>query len=458
MNLRKLNILLVLFISLLGVNNLFYASETESEIDDRFVPESTLQKSVEKAVEDTNFNGSVMISKNNGDSYDVLYQGPAGTDGGYNIDTIYDVGSVSKIYTTTAIMMLQEEGKLNYNDKITKYFDNVPKSKQDVTIKMLLTHTSGIYAEENDNHNVTKENEINRILKSEQKFEPDSNYLYSNAGFTLLAAIVEEASGQTYEEYMFEHIFEPLGLTHTGFPNTNALKDEAAVVGTLNGVTYGKVTNFDFGWYSKGYSDVLTTPRELTYFFQALISGKLINEKNLGLMDLDEVNLGNDSYRGYGTDVKHKGTKKEVVGHTGIWYGGNTVAYYRPADKVLFILACDQLTVSSDLPANYVFNTLNAMYPSKALNKQKSIETVEIEPLINPDANELPEFNIDVSEIQNEELVTTLSKQETKTGIKNEAKTIYTYFKDNPTMFLIALCLGLITLIILILIFRLKDK
>lgn len=458
MNLKKLNILLVLFITLLGINNIFYASETESQVDERFVPESTLQKSIEKAVEDTNFNGSIMISKNKGDEYNVLYEGAAGTDGGYDIDTIYDVGSVSKLYTTTAIMMLEEQGKLNYNDKITKYFDNVPKSKQNVTIKMLLTHTSGIYAEENDNHNVTKANEIKRILNSEQKFEPDSNYLYSNAGFTLLAAIIEEASGQTYEEFMFENIFDPLGLTHTGFPNTNALKDEPAVVGTLNGVTYGKVTNFDFGWYSKGYSDVLTTPRELTYFFQALISGKLIGSDNLALMDLDEVDLGGDTYRGYGTDVKHKGTNKEVVGHTGIWYGGNTAVYYRPADHVLFVLTCDSLVVSSDLPANYVFNTLNAMYPAKGLNKQNTVETVEIEPLIDPSSNEIPKFETDVSEIENEELISTLSKQETKTGLKSEAKTIYIYFKDNPTMFLIALCILLIVLIILVLFFRLKDK
>ncbi len=457
MNFKKLNILLILFIGLLNINSIFYASETESQVDDRFVPEENLSQSVSKAVKDTNFNGSIMISKYNGDSYDVLYEGAAGSKGGYDIDTIYDVGSVSKLYTTTAIMMLQEQGKLEYNDKISMYIDGVPADKSDVTIKSLLTHTSGIYAEENDNHNVSKENEIKRILASDQKFEPDSNYLYSNAGFTLLAAIIEEASGQTYEEFMKENIFDPLGLEKTGFPSSNYLKDEKAVSGTLDGVSYGKVTNFDYGWYSKGYSDILTTPRELTYFFQALIGGKLIGPENLKLMDLDEVDLGNDTYRGYGTDVKHVGTKKEIVGHTGIWYGGNTAVYYRPADKILFVLTCDQLNVSNDLPANYVFNTLNAMYPAGTLNKVKPVETVDIEELVLA-SEDIPEFDVTVSEIDNDELIEPLSKAETTKTFKTQIKTIIRYMKNNQTAVLIAVCIGLILILGVTLVYRIKKK
>ncbi len=445
MNFKKLNILLVLFISLLSVNSIFYASESESEdtqevVDTRFVPAATLEKSVQKAVTDTNFNGSVMVSVNNGDSYDILYQGAAGEGGGYNIDTVYDVGSISKLYTTTAIMLLQQDGKLNYNDKISKFIDGVPEDKQNITIKMLLTHTSGIYADENENHSVSKENEIKRILKNDLKFDPDSNYLYSNAGFTLLAAIIESASGMAYEEYLNQEIFIPLGLESTGFPSSEYLDDKQAVSGTLNGVSYGKVTNFDFGWYSKGYADVLTTPRELTYFFQALISGKLLNSDNLALMDLDEVELGNDIYRGYGTDVKHYGTDQEVVGHSGIWYGGNTVAYYRPADKMLFVLACDQLTVSSDLPANYVFNTLNAMYPAGEMDSFNAVDTVQIEELVDPVSDTLPTFDVNVIESE-----TNLKETQTKTGYIQEMwidlKNILSHVNSNLINVLIGLCI-----------------
>lgn len=458
MNLKKLNILLLLFISVLSLNSIFYASETESQVDDRFVPAGSLENSVQKAVKDTNFNGSIMISKSNGSNYDVLYEGAAGSDGGYDIDTIYDVGSISKLYTTTAIMMLQEDGKLEYSDKIGEYIDNVPADKQDVTIKMLLTHTSGIYAEENDNHDVSKENEIKRILNQDLKFSPGTNYLYSNSGFTLLAAIVEAASDESYEDYLTENIFEPLGLESTGFPNSNYLKDKPAVSGTLNDVNYGKVTNFDFGWYSKGYADILTTPRELTYFFQALINGKLLNSDNLKLMDLDEVDLGSDMYRGYGTDIKHVGTKEEIVGHSGIWYGGNSIVYYRPADKILFVMACDQLNVETDLPANYVFNTLNAMYPAGEFNDMSAVETIEIADLTNPDSESVPEIEVDVSEVNNQDLIEPLSKQKTVSDLKIKLQVSMKALINNKYLLFIILCILLIAIIILTLVMRIRRR
>lgn len=457
MNLKKVNILLLVLMCFFNINSVFRASE--SEVDDRFKPKSTLDSSVKKAASGTNFNGSVMISQNDSTAYDVIYSGAVGENGGYDVDTIYDVGSISKLYTTTAIMTLQEAGKLQYSDPISKYISGVPEDKAGITIKMLLTHTSGIYAEENDDHNVTKEDELKRILQTDLSFEPGTNYRYSNAGFTLLAAIIEQASGFEYEEYLETKLFDSLGLTSTGFPNSFYLKEKAAVSGKLDGVTYGKVTNFDFGWYSKGYADVLTTPRELTYFFQALISGKILGTENLKLMNLNEVDLGSDQYRGYGTDIKHYGSDKQVVGHTGIWYGGNSVVYYRPSDKILFVLMCDQVTVSSDLPANYVFNTLNAMYPSGDLNGLSSDEAIEIADLLNTE-EDLADLNYDVevSEKNNNELIEPLSKGQIIANIPREIDNILKDLSTHRIHQLIAICLILIVIVGLTLTHRIKSN
>lgn len=451
MNLKKLNIALCLCLIGLGFSSIFNASET---VEDRYVPSTSLSKSISKAVSDTNFNGTVMVSKNNGDSYDILYQDAIGSDGGYDIDTVYDIGSVSKLYTTTAIMLLEQEGKLEYDDKISKFIDDVPSDKADITIEMLLTHSSGLYVPENEDHDVSKNAEISRILKSNLNFEPGTNYVYSNAGFTLLAAIIESASEQSYEDFITDNIIVPLDLKKTGFPNSNYLKDEPAVAGTLNGESYGKVTDFDFGWFSKGYTDVLTTPRELTYFFNALVSGRLLDDDNLKLMNSTTIQISDTSYRGYGTEHFNVGTETEVVGHSGVWYGGNTAAYYRPSDGLVFIMMCDELTTSGNLPANHAFNSLNAMYPTGALKDQESVETVAVGPLYDPNAQEAPEFDVEVSEIENSELIEPLSRKATVTNLDTSLEDLSTYIKTNRDILLIYVCLVAITVIIVILILR----
>ncbi len=453
MNYRKITSLVLILATVF--NTTIYASDTT---DDRYTPKSTLQQSVKKAVNDySNFNGSVMISKNNDENYEVLYEGAVGSNGGYDIDTVYDIGSVSKLFTTVAIMQLEEDGKLNYNDTIDMYFDNVPSKKQDVTIKQLLTHSSGIYASENDDHDVSKDDEIARIMKSRQLFTPGTNYKYSNAGFTLLAAIVEEASGESFEDYMRENLFEPLELDNTGFPTSDNMSGEKAVSGSLNGVDYGNVTEFDFGWYSKGYTDVLSTPRDLTYFFNSLISGEIIGAANLALMSNDEIDIGSDAYRGYGTDIKHIDSDQKIIGHTGIWYGGNTAIYYRPSDKILFVIACDELTLNNDLPANYVFNTLNAMYPSGKLNKIESVETVKLEGMATLSDLFLPTFNHKVN-ADGKTSNNYVDQVDYIDEMKSDLHGLTSYVKENKYEIGLIVCMTLLGMTSYYLYYRLKDR
>ncbi len=384
MSLKKLiMLLLVLGVGLVIINNDMGASELQTQ------SETELATTIENIVDETTFEGSIIISKNIGDSYELLYADGVGSQGGYDIDTIYDVGSVSKLYTTVAIMQLVESGDLSYDDTLPMFFEDVPEDKAQISIAMLLTHTSGINVSENEDHTYSKQQEIKRIMESEISFEPGSNYKYANSGYTLLAAIIEEVSGKSYEVYMDEAIFTPLGLSSTGFPGDADLNSNKAVEGTLDGENYGNVTNFEYGWWSKGYTDILTTPRELTYFFQALISGKLLGDKSIEKLITPEVNLGSDNYRGYGTDIKYPNTEDKIIGHTGIWYGGNTAVYYRPSDGILLTLACDQLNVAYDLPANAVFNQINANYPVGSYSDFPAIDSVEVKDL-NQEQVQLP--------------------------------------------------------------------
>jgi CubicO group peptidase (beta-lactamase class C family) len=140
-------------------------------------------------------------------------------------DTIFDIGSGVKSFTATAIMQLEEQGKLNTSDLMSNYIKNVPIDKKDITIHHLLTHTSGLNFDYFYDQATPAEREIMRdrenyikgVLGYPLAFKPGDGRTYSNTGFSLLAVIIENVSGEPYEQYVREHLFKPAGMTETGY-------------------------------------------------------------------------------------------------------------------------------------------------------------------------------------------------------------------------------------------------
>lgn len=139
--------------------------------------------------------------------------------------TFFDIGSFVKAFTATAIMQLEERGRLNVADTITKFLKNVPPDKADITLHNLLTHTSGlVYDDFYDQISQAARDSIDnrdlyvqRILSFPKGYETGKGRSYSNTGFALLAAIIEVVSGLSYEEYVRKNLFEPAGMTETGY-------------------------------------------------------------------------------------------------------------------------------------------------------------------------------------------------------------------------------------------------
>lgn len=171
------------------------------------------------------FNGSVLVAqkgkvliekgygwKNKKDSIKV--------DG----NSIYQIGSVTKQFTSAIIMKLQEQGKLNVNDKLSKYFPDL-RFGDSITIHNLLTHSSGIYNYTNDGKfmnaealkSQSHEKMISLFKDKKLDFLPGSKYSYSNSGYLLLGYIIEKVSGKSWEKNMYEHILNPLKMSHSGF-------------------------------------------------------------------------------------------------------------------------------------------------------------------------------------------------------------------------------------------------
>ncbi len=138
--------------------------------------------------------------------------------------TLFDIASTAKQFTALAILMLEEQGKLNLDDDIIDYLPGFPGFEHKVTIRNLIQHTSGIpstdvlrlFAGWSLDETWTQQDEIELIQRySQLNFEPNEKHVYSNAGYSLLATIVEEVSGMRFSEFLAENIFSPLQMNNS---------------------------------------------------------------------------------------------------------------------------------------------------------------------------------------------------------------------------------------------------
>jgi CubicO group peptidase (beta-lactamase class C family) len=136
--------------------------------------------------------------------------------------TTFRIASVTKQFTAAAILKLQEEGKLSVEDKLSKYIPDFPRGDE-VTLRHLLTHTSGIreYLSNQPDIATTTEAIFDKIKKCGYDFDPGAKWSYSNSGYVLLGYILAKVSGQSYGDFLRESFFQPLGMTNTGIYYTH---------------------------------------------------------------------------------------------------------------------------------------------------------------------------------------------------------------------------------------------
>ncbi|MGZ3951099.1 MAG: serine hydrolase [Flavisolibacter sp.] len=145
-----------------------------------------------------------------------------------DVNSIFQIGSITKQITAAVIMELQQEGKLSVHDKLSKYFPGFANGDK-ITIENLLTHTSGIHNYTEDSvimkNDITKhysQEEMMKLFKSyPADFEPDAKWSYSNTAYSILGYIIQKVENKPYEKVVRERIFQPLGMTHSGFDFTD---------------------------------------------------------------------------------------------------------------------------------------------------------------------------------------------------------------------------------------------
>jgi len=329
---------------------------------------------MDAAAKQEKFNGSVLVAK---DGKILFAKGYGLANAEHEIpntpETKFRLGSITKQFTATAILILQDQGKLKVEDLIGKYLSDAPKAWEKVTIHHLLTHTSGIPSYTDDllyGLSMTKPETVNsmiaRFKDKPLSFEPGSKFHYDNSGYFLLGAIIEKVSGTSYEAFLKAAIFEPLGMKDTGYDRHATVLPKRASGYDRRGDRLVNAPYLDMNQpYAAG--SLYSTVGDLLKWDRALKAGKPVSKAAMAAM----FKPFKDNYA-YGWLIgERKGHKQ--IGHGGGINGFATDFERYPEDDVCVAVLCNVLPsnpgkVTRDL-AGIVFGETVALPRARVVAK-----------------------------------------------------------------------------------------
>jgi CubicO group peptidase (beta-lactamase class C family) len=252
--------------------------------------------------------------------------------------TKFRLGSITKQFTATAIMQLQEKGLLSVDDPVTKYFPAY-KNAAGVTIHHLLSHTSGIpnftnYPDYRQTMMLSSppEKTIEKFKDKALEFAPGEKWNYSNSGYILLGMIIEKVSGKSYEDYLKENVFNPLGMANTGYDhNATVIKDRASGYqlgskGLVNAEYIDMTIPHAAGALYSTVEDLYTWDRAL------------YTEKVLKKSSLEKMFTAVKSNYGYGWAVEESKGRKRISHGGGINGFATMIQRFVNDDAVIIVL------------------------------------------------------------------------------------------------------------------------
>jgi len=322
------------------------------------------------------FNGSVKIVRNGKILLDKGY--------GYsnvekkspnNANTIFQIGSVTKQFTSTVILKLAEQGKLSVSDKLNKYFPGFTNADK-ITIENLLTHTSGIYNYTNDTafmqHDVEKafnEQKLLDMIKDKPPgFEPGSKFSYSNSGYLLLGYIIEKVTGKKYEQVVREQIFVPLDMRNSGFDFTHLSNENKATgYNSLNPPSKSLIVDSSVS-FSAGA--IYSTVEDMYKWNQAVARGntlKAASLQNAFTPRLSKYGLG------WGIDSLER---KRLISHNGGIHGFLSSNSIIPEDSISITILSNSGSAKMGRVQKDVYAILYSKpYKLPELNKEVAVDT-----------------------------------------------------------------------------------
>ncbi|HLA95343.1 MAG TPA: serine hydrolase domain-containing protein [Pyrinomonadaceae bacterium] len=301
------------------------------------------------------------------------------------VDTLFDVGSVTKQFTAAAIMALESDGKLSVDNHISKYFANTPEDKRSITIHHLLTHSAGLEMDfgDGDYEKVSRDEIVRRAMQSPLRSGPGERYAYSNAGYSLLAAIVEIVSAKKFDTFLRERLFAPAGMTSAGYSFSKEQVHKFAR-GYRDGEDWGvgaeksSATGGEF-WNLIGNGGVHSTVGDMNRWMAALEAGKVLPKESVEKLFSPHVQVTANYRRsntplhyGYGWNVWKQPNGKTLIFHLGGNGVFNAAARYHRDDRTVVVYLSN------------VSEFHDPSYPVPAIERIVAGEIVEMPPKVVP--------------------------------------------------------------------------
>lgn len=323
---------------------------------------------VNSYVQTNDFSGTILITEKGETKYEQSFAYAQHNFKVRNtVSTKFKIGSVSKQFTAAALLLMEEEGLLKTSDSLSRFFPEYPHMGP-ITLQELLTHTSGvrdIYSLPDFNQLSCQQMSISEVaaalLQSEPEFEPDTRYQYSNGGYALLAAIIEKVSGQSYQVFLKEKLFQPLQMQSTGHALTHEIVPNLAEGYDPTGYDALKTTALLDPELLKGSGSLYSTARDLHIWIQSIKNKSLLSEASY---EKFLANYGNN----YGMGISvYRSFDQEVFGHDGRLNGYIAdYLHYIDGDLSIIILGNLQTGVADFFRRDIAAIVMGKNYESRA--------------------------------------------------------------------------------------------
>ena len=269
-------------------------------------------------------------------------------------ETVCSIGSITKQFTAAGILKLEMQGKLQVNDPIGKYLPDVPADKRGITIHHLLTHSGGLRGDfgGRDSDPILRDELVRLVLRAPLESVPGERFEYSNEGYSLLGAVIERVSGNGYERYLKDNIFQPAGMMQTGYVLAK-WEQNALAHGFLDGNDWGTITGKGWkeegpGWYLKANGGIHSTPGDMYKWHLALQGDLILSPAAKAKYFKPYIAEGPraQSHYAYGWAVFTTPRKTRLIGHN----GGNGVFaadFRRYVDENVMLYAHSNAEVSA---------------------------------------------------------------------------------------------------------------